>query len=82
MVGILKIQLGRLRVFSCFLFFEMSFEAFFMRGLVCIEVEFKLIQFTMQLGVFFFFPHTKRMGEERGLERKNVILKLQFVIKK
>jgi hypothetical protein len=52
MVGILKIQLGRLWVFSSFLLFDMSFEAFFMLRLVCIETEFKLIQFTMQLGVF------------------------------
>jgi hypothetical protein len=70
MVGILKIQLGRLRVFSCFLFFEMSFEAFFMQGLVCIEVEFKLIQFTMQLGFFFFFSPHKKNGRGEGTRKK------------
>jgi len=71
MVGVLKIQLGRLRVFSSFLLFDMSFETFFMLGPVRIETKFKLIQFPMQLGVFFF--HTKGMGEERGTRKKNVI---------
>jgi hypothetical protein len=33
MVGILKFQLGRMWVFSGFLLFEMSFEAFFLWGL-------------------------------------------------
>jgi hypothetical protein len=39
---------------------------------VCIEVEFKLIQFPMQLGVFFFFFFfsQKRKGEERGTRKK------------
>jgi len=54
MVGILKIQLGRLPVFPSFVLFEMSFEALFMLGIECIETEFKLIQFPMQLGAFFF----------------------------
>jgi hypothetical protein len=51
MVGILKIQLGRLQAFFSFFFFlfEMSFEALFMWGLGCIEAEFLLIQFPMHL---------------------------------
>jgi hypothetical protein len=48
MVGILKIQVGRLWVFSHFFLFEMGFEGLFMWGL-----EFLLIQFPKHLGVFF-----------------------------
>jgi hypothetical protein len=54
MVGVLKIQLGRLWVFSGFLLFEMSFEALFMWGLGCIEPEFLLNNFQCILGIFFF----------------------------
>jgi len=57
MVGILKIQLARLRVFSGFLLFEMSFEAIFMWGLGCIEGEFQLNN--LQCIWEFFFPHKK-----------------------
>jgi hypothetical protein len=68
MVGILKIQLGRLWVFSSFLLFDMSFEALFMLGLVCIETEFKLIQSPMQLGVFVFAQ--KEWVRRAGLKKK------------
>jgi hypothetical protein len=50
MIGILKIQLGRLWVFSGFLLFEMSFQALFMWGLGCIEAEFLLNNFQCILG--------------------------------
>jgi len=82
MVGILKIQLGRLWVFSGFLLFEMSFKALFMWGLGCIEAEFLLNNFQCIWEKNF---HKKRMGKGGvggGLEKKNVILKMQFVIKK
>jgi len=46
----------------------MSFEALFMLGLVCIETEFKLIQFPMQLGVFVFAQ--KEWVRIGGLEKK------------
>jgi len=68
MVGVLKFQLGRLWVFSSFLLFDMSFETFFMFKLVCIETKFKLIQFPMQLGVFFFTQ--KEWVRRKGLEKK------------
>jgi hypothetical protein len=68
MVGILKIQLGRLWVFFPFLLFDMSFEALFKLGLVCIEAEFKLIQSPMQLGVFVFAQ--KEWVRRVGLEKK------------
>jgi hypothetical protein len=71
MVRILKIQLGRLWVFSCFLLFEISFEALFMWGLGCIEAEFLLIQFPMHWEFFF---HTKRMGEGMGIRKKSNFL--------
>jgi hypothetical protein len=71
MVGILKIQLGRLGVFSGFLLFDMSFEALFMWGLGCIEAEFLLNNFQCIWDLFF---HTKRMGEGRGTRK---ILKIK-----
>ncbi len=49
---------------------------------MCIEVEFKLIQFPRQLEFLLLF-RTKRMGEERGTRKKKIVIfKLQFVIKK
>jgi hypothetical protein len=54
MVGILKIQLGRLQVFSGFLLFEMSFEALFMWGLGRIEAEFLLNNFQCICEFFLF----------------------------
>jgi hypothetical protein len=53
MVGILKIQVGRLWVFSDFFCLSMGFESLFMWGLGCTEAEFLFIQFPKQLGVFF-----------------------------
>jgi hypothetical protein len=53
MVGILKIQVGRLWVFSHFFLFEMCFEGLFMWGLGYTEAEILLIQFPKHLGVFF-----------------------------
>jgi len=45
-----------------------------MLGLVCIEIEFKSIQFQCNWEIFFY---TKRMGEKRGeLGKKKVIFKL------
>jgi hypothetical protein len=69
MVGILKIQLGRMRVFPGFLLFEKSFEALFMWGLGCIEAEFLLNNFQC---IWEFFFHTKRMGEGRGTRKKYI----------
>jgi hypothetical protein len=46
----------------------MSFEELFMWGLVCIEAEFKLIQFPMQLGVFLFAQKGWKM--RGGLEKE------------
>jgi hypothetical protein len=63
MVGILKIQLGRLPVFSGFLLCEMSFEALFMWGLGCIEAEFMLNN--LQCIWEFFFSH-KKNGQGEG----------------
>jgi hypothetical protein len=63
MVGILKIQLGRLQVFSGFLLFEMSFEALFMWGLGCIEAEFLLNNFPCICE--FFYSH-KKNGQGEG----------------
>ncbi len=68
MVGILKIQLGRLWVFSGFLLFEMSFEALFIWGLGCIEAEFLLKNF--QCIWDFFFPTQKEWVRGGGLEKK------------
>jgi len=80
MVEILKIQLGRLRVFSGFLLFEMRFEALFMWGLGCSEAEFLLNN--LQCICEFFYSH-KRMGEGRGTRTKKIIIiETQFVIKK
>jgi len=67
MVGILKIQLGRLWVFSGFLLFEMSFEAFIW-GLGCIEAEFLLNNF--QCIWDYFFPTQKEWVRGGGLEKK------------
>jgi len=66
MVGILKIQLGRLWVFPGFLLFEMSFEARFLWGLGCIEAEFILNNFQC---IWDFFFHTKTMGEGIGTRK-------------
>jgi len=66
MVGILKIQLGRMWVFSGFLLFEMSFEALFLWGLGSIEAEFLLNNFQC---IWDFFLHTKRMGKGRGTRK-------------
>ncbi len=68
MVGILKIQLGRLWVFSGFLLFEMSFEALFMCGLGCIEAKFLLNNF--QCIWEFFFPHKKNGQGEGDFKKK------------
>jgi len=54
MVGILKIQLGKMWVFSNFLLFEMSSEAFFLWGLACIEAEFLLNNFQCIWDFIFF----------------------------
>ncbi len=54
MVGILKIQVGRLWVFSGFFCLSMGFEGLFMWGLGYTEAEFLFIQFPKHLGVFFF----------------------------
>jgi hypothetical protein len=62
MVGILKIQVGRLWVFSRFFLFEMGFEGLFMWGVVCTEAEFLLIQFPKHLGVFFSHKHNEWGG--------------------
>jgi hypothetical protein len=67
MVGILKIQLGRLCVFSGFLLFEMSFEALFMWGLGCIEAKFLLNNFQCIWEIFF--PHKKNGQGERDLKK-------------
>ncbi len=67
MVGILKIQRGRLWVFSGNLLFEMSIEAFFMWGFGCIEAKFLLNNFQC---IWEFFFHTKGMGEGRGTKEK------------
>jgi hypothetical protein len=67
MVGILKIQLGRLRVFSSFLLFE-SFEVLFMWGLMCIKAEFKLYNF--QCNWEFFFFAQKGLKMRGGLEKE------------
>jgi len=71
MVGILKIQVGRLRVFSGFLLFEMSFEALFLWGLGCIETE---ILFNNFQCIWEFFVSTqKEWAWGRGLEKLNKI---------
>lgn len=53
MVGVLKIQVGRLWFFSGFFCLGMGFEGLFMWGLGCTEAEFLFIQFPKHLGVFF-----------------------------
>jgi hypothetical protein len=63
MVENLKIQLGRLPVFSDFLLCEMSLEALFMWGLRCIEAEFMLNN--LQCIWEFFFSH-KKNGRGEG----------------
>jgi hypothetical protein len=82
MVGILKIQLGRLQVFSGFLLFEMSFEALFMWGLGCIEAEFLLNNFQCICEFFLFTLKEWARGGGLGQKIKNKKLKMQFVIKK
>ncbi len=67
LVRILKIQVGRLWVFSGFFGLSMGFEGLFMWGLGCTEAEFLLIQFPKHLGVFF---STKRMSGGRGTRKK------------
>jgi hypothetical protein len=68
LVEILKIQLGRMRVFSGFLLFEMSFEAFFLWGLECIEAEFLLNNFQC-IWDFIFFTQ-KEWAKGGALENK------------
>jgi hypothetical protein len=80
MVEILKLQPGRLWVFSGFLLFEMSFGALFVWGLGCSEAEFLLNNF--QCICEFFYSH-KIMGDGRGTRTKIIIIiEMQFVIKK
>jgi hypothetical protein len=76
MVGILKIQLGRLRVFSGFLLFEMSFEAVFLPGLGCIEAEFMLNNFQCIWDLFFL---TQKEWQGEGDWEKIQIKKLNAV---
>jgi hypothetical protein len=74
MVGILKFQLGRMWVFSGFLLFEMSFEAFFLWGLGCIEAEFLLNNFQCS---WDFFSFTQKEWAKGGALENKIQLKLK-----